>query len=423
MTIRFQDTKLLQHPTVETAFNILLAAYDDKVWHNGLTREDYVAENVKIAARFSTSFKNPDPDAVAALLLVQMMPYRVNTDFFKTQLNDNVARYIDLMYEDPEKSAAPQTRGGCQIFLATILEGQAALDDDIAAERGFYTYKQLRDRLARIDAVLDKIEPLAGEGALMDEARANMARYYKFLDDKVAATREKYAFVNTGLPDHPVVRKAYDAVFAANMETHGETGGNLSDAIETARVLMAENATRDPDILAAAILYAYTPKTATPARDVEELMHASQESLEKSFRRDRAAQYAEMVNVFGERIAKLHSVTSAFANPKKEDFDGVRQEADLVKTARQIQALERMTRNLRDDKSFPTDDHRVAYLEMIEDYADGLAKNRLMKGNVPDALLSRMSGAVDHAQRAICRPENLNVRMPGSPRRDRGNDW
>lgn len=372
----FEDTKLLQHPTVERAYSEMRRFFSDG--------DDFARAAIRAGEIMSERSKAPDPDAIAATVLLDGMIIRLQTAPFAATVSQRAAEIMQNMYDfDPDnphfESAAEQ-----QIVLAHSIIGLEQVYDDIKDDRLYSTidYENVKRTLEANEKSLLKAIEGATENDMAAAAIEQLLITKSALDDLVQRKQSALDFAKTGLPDHPLVREVYEYMKAENLSKH-PLGGYTDTNAAIAKVVVETGASSDPDVICAALFNQY-------------------------YMADRTRDPAE----FAPRIGELWRETSAWAHGTKS---AATEEGRLIRHAAHIYFMEETLASM--DKR--GDALSAISLEQLEDMKDRLDKD-IAEGTHP-ALLPRLEKGIAEAHRIMYAPQNFKTRKPGSPRIEM--DW
>jgi len=377
--LTFNDTKLLRHPTVERAFEAMrgLIGMDD----------DVMALSAVAEGELVTQYaKHPDPDAVAAAVLLGGMVVKYKPESFAEYVSPKAAEYLERLLDfDPENPKA-ETRGEQQVLLAMSMRGLEQVRGAIAKED--IDYPEISRALKNNESSLKKLiqNPLVPEMAEIALSRFIEAR--DALNARVAAKKSELAFENTGLPDHPLVKKVYTHMRDWNLKQH-PMGGYCETNRDIAKTLIGAGV-QDPEMIAAALLNQYSGKI-------------------------------DMAAKFSPRVADLYAETSAWASlgsgaPKPQPTP----DGETIRHAARAYFLDRMLRGYQDytgKKGFDKTEAALM-LERIEDMRDRLS-NGIPAEQSPE-MRRQMQYLVSNADGLMNMPKNAKIRKPGSPKIDMG---
>lgn len=389
-----KQTRLLQHPTVEKALNVMRTFFAED--ENG----DAFARNaIKTAELMTSHAQTPDPDAIAACVLMNGMIIRYEAQQFAATVSPKAADYLEKFYNlDPDHpgvlSPAEQ-----QVLLASSIRGLGdvarviAADDFYDADSGAYLdYREIKNILDTNQKVLDAILPQTAEQDMAALALATFTAANDALEAKVKEKQAALAFEKTGLPDHPFVRDVYNYMLADNLSRH-PMGGYADTNARIARILVETGATQDPEVIGAALLN----------------QHHVQEpdTLAGRFSPFLAALFKA-----SSPWARLGGGTEDTAPPQ------VQRLADMITNAHRLSFLE------GDLAHYPLYKERMGveslytWLETLEGLAEKVKKSAAEEMHAP--LKTRMEQAATGARWLMYVPENKAIRAPGTPKRDAG---
>lgn len=377
--LTFNDTKLLRHPTVERAFAAMrgLIGMDD----------DVMALSAVATGELITQYaKQPDPDAVAASVLLGGMVVRYKADSFAEYVSPQAAEYLERLLDFDPKNPKAETRGEQQVLLAMSMRGLEQVKGEIAKD--YIDYRELSQILKNNESSLKKIIRNPLEPELAEIALTRFVEAQDALNARVTAKRAELAFENTGLPDHPLVKKVFTHMRDWNLKQH-PMGGYCETNRDIAKALIGAGV-QDPEMIAAALLNQYSGKV-------------------------------DMAKQFSPRVADLYAETSAWASlgssaPKPQptpDGETVRHAARLYFLGSMLRGYESYTGKKGFDKTEAT-----LMLERIEDMRDSLS-NGIPAEQSPE-IRRQMQYIVSHADGIMNMPKNAKIRKPGSPKLDMG---
>ncbi len=382
--MKFEDTSLLRHPTVEKAYNVMRTFFTDG--------DDWAREAVRAGEIITANAKNPDPDAIAASVLMNGMVIPYEAEQFEQSVSPRAADYLKKFYELDLENPKFSTAGEQQVLLATSVIGMQAVQAKIAAGEVAHII-EYRNVSRVIDMNDRSLAEIARDGTtepeMLQAAQTALVGAQTALAGVVAQRVNELKFENTGLPDHPTIRTVYE-----EMKTWAFDGDALGGYAQTnagiAKVV-AESVSSDPEVIAAALLNQYS--TLRPG-------HKKPEE-------------------FGERIGELWTQTSAWARmggdeaanqPKTPEALAIRQAVRLYFLESEIEWMNspRATKQ----------DYSAESLEHLEDSRDIVAQAAAAQDN--PVFKARLEKAVAGADALIHKPENVKIRKPGSPKIDRG---
>ena len=385
--LKFEDTKLLRHPTVERAYNVMRTFFQDG--------DDFAAEAVRPGELISKHSKNPDPDAIAASILMNGMIVSLEPAQFEDSVSPKAVAYLKKFYNLDIDNPKFTTAGEEQVLLAQSMIGLEGVQAKIDAGEVNYVleYRDVQQILDANERVLNAIAVKATEKDMLAAAQAQLAAAQAALADVVTKKQNEMTFDKTGLPDHPTIRKVYEEMRAWDLDG-SPLGGYAKTNAAIARVIVDTGASTDPEVISAALLNQYS--NTRPG-------HKKPED-------------------FSPRIGELYRQTSPWANlaGKPEKTTPKTPEAQTIANAALTYFLEEQTGHYRDyaasDKFYaPTAAVRLEDLESL--------KKRAEKGlgfETEAGLKTRMEMAVAAADALMNAPEQTAVRKPGAPKIDRG---
>lgn len=384
---KFEETKLLRHPTVERAYNVMRTFFEGG--------DDWAKQAVRAGEAITASAKNPDPDAIAASVLMNGMIVSYEPEQFETSVSPKAAEYLKKFYELDLEKPKFSTAGEQQALLGQSIVGL----EDLAAEiksgsvQHFIEYRNAKQLLDANDRALQALARKTTEKEMLAVAQTKYVEAHQALDDVVTRHQTQLAFEKTGLPGHPVVRAVYEEMKAWALDGD-PLGGYARTNADIAKVLVETNATQDPEVIAAALLNQYS------------VLRGSKNPSE-----------------FSPRIGDLYKQSSPWARFGKEDGEAApkTEEALTIRHAAAVHFLERMVEGYKDyaqhkDRFEPA--HAAITLENIEDMKDKAAAAAQEQSH--PGLKARLEKAVQAADALMNAPENTRIRKPGSPKIDRG---
>jgi len=390
-----KETRLLQHPTVEKALKALFGFFADD--ENG----DAFARNaIKTAELMTEHAQKPDPDAIAASILMNGMILRYEPQQFAASVSPGAAHYLRRFYDiDPENpaGAAPAEQ---QVLLASSIQGLSQIARVIAdpdfydADSGIYLdYRRVKQILDNNRKALDALVPQTAERGMAALALEKFTAAQEALEAKVKAAQAERAFEKTGLPDHPFVRDVYDYMLADNLQMH-PMGGYAETNARIAKVLVDTGATQDPEVIGAALLNQHHPK----APDVLE-------------------------SRFSPFLAALFNASSPWARfggaeDRQPPAPEVRRLGEMITHAHHLSFLEETLAHYPLYKERMGRESLYNWLESLESLTDKVKKGAAAEPHA--GLKSRMEQAAAGARWLLYVPENKAIRAPGTPKREPG---
>lgn len=383
--MKFEDTDLLRHPTVEKAYNVMRTFFQDG--------DDFAREAVRPGELISKHSANPDPDAIAASILMNGMVISLDPDQFEASVSPKAVEYLKKFYELDIDNPKATSAGEQQILLAQSMVGlqgvQAKLDS--GEVNHFLEFSDMRQILDANERVLKSVAThKTEEHALLAQAQAQLVHAQQTLADIVDKHEKKIAFENTGLPDHPVVRKTYEEMKKWALDGDPLGGYAVTNAA-IARVVVETGASTDPEVISAALLNQYSV-------------------IRPGFKKP---------SDFSERIGDLYAQTSPWANMGKKEMPKD-PEALIIRNAAITHFLESSVQSYTEWKASARFDasSAVVALENMEDLKKRVEAAAALEEH--PALKTRMEKAVNEADKLMTAPENVNIRKPGAPKIDRG---
>lgn len=384
---KFEDTKLLKHPTVERAFNVMLTFFEG----GNAEGEAWAKQAVRAGEVITANAKTPDPDAIAASILMNGMIIPYEAEAFELSVSPKAAEYLkkfyDLDLDDPKFTTAAEE----QVLLAQSIVGLEGVQKEI--DKGIdhiIEFRNVQQILDANDRALQAIARNAKEKDMLQAAQAQLVAAQQSLADIVTARTDALAFENTGLPDNPVVRSTYEEMKKWALDGDPLGGYALTNA-GIARVLVETNATTDPEVISAALLNQYT---------VMKPAHKKPEA-------------------FSPRIGELYEQTSPWADLRGEP-DKTTPKTPEAQTITSATLLYFIESNIKDmPAAMKAGEHvaeaRLEFLEDMKAKVEEAAKLETQPG-----LKARMEKAVKSAETLINAPESVKIRKPGSPKREPG---
>lgn len=382
--MKFEDTSLLRHPTVEKAYNVMRTFFQDG--------DDWAREAVRAGEIITANAKNPDPDAIAASVLMNGMVIPYEAEQFEQSVSPRAADYLKKFYELDLENPKFSTAGEQQVLLATSVIGLEAIQAKIAAGEVAHII-EYRNVSRVIDMNDRSLAEIARDGTtepeMLQAAQTALVGAQTALANVVAQRVEELKFENTGLPDHPTIRTVYE-----EMKTWAFDGDALGGYAQTNAAIakvVADSVSSDPDVIAAALLNQYS--TLRPG-------HKKPED-------------------FGARIGELWQQSSPWARMGKNEKANQPKtpEALAIREAARLYFLEGQIEWLNSAKGMEHD-ARVETLERLEDSRDSVAQAAASQDN--PVFKARLEKAVAGADALIHKPENVKIRKPGSPKVDPG---
>jgi hypothetical protein len=385
--LEFKDTKLLKHPTVERAYNVMRTFFTDG--------DDFAQEAIRAGELISQHAKTPDPDAIAASVLMNGMIVSLEPEQFETTVSPGAAKYLKKFYDLDLDNPKFTSAGEEQVLLAQSMAGLEGAQREIDGGKINHVieFRNMQQILDANERALKAIARKSAEPEMLAAAEAQLAAAQQSLADVAAKKQKESEFENTGLPDHPVIRAVYKEMRDWDLDG-SPVGGYARTNAAIARVIVDTGASADPEVISAALLNQYS--NTRPG-------HKKPED-------------------FSARIGDLYRQTSPWADlgGKKGDTTPKDPEAQTIANAALTYFLEEQTLHYRDyAASAQFDKHTGAVrLESLENL-----RNRAEKGaalETHSGLKTRMEKAVQDADALMNAPGQTAVRKPGSPRIDPG---
>jgi hypothetical protein len=374
----FEDTRLLRHPTVERAYNEMRKFF--------LEGEDFASEACRAGEIITARAKNPDPDAIAASVLMDGMIVRYQASSFAATVSPRAAEIIENMYNfDPEAPKFPGTAEQ-QIVLAHSIMGLESVEKKIKSGELYSTmdYEEVQQALKLNEKCLLTVIEGHSEGGMAAAAVESLLVAKSLLEDYVRQSQAKLVFEKSGLPDHPLVREVYEYMKDKNLKGH-PLGGYTDTNAAIARTIYETGASSDPEILCAALLNQYGKSEGKSPGE------------------------------FSPRIGELWKESSGWAwgEDKKEPTA----EGNIIRHAFHLNIIEEELAGLAKWKREGREMNPYA-LERLEDSKKRIDK--ALEERKSPAYVVRMEKARAEAKRIMHEPENVKIRKPGSPRIDAG---
>ncbi len=382
--MKFEDTSLLRHPTVEKAYNVMRTFFADG--------DDYAREAVRAGEIITANAKNPDPDAIAASVLMNGMVIPYEPEQFEQSVSPRAADYLKKFYNLDLENPSFTTAGEQQVLLATSVIGLEAIQAKIAAGEVAHVI-EYRNVSRVIDMNERSLAEIVRDGTtepeMLQAAQTALVGAQTALAGVVAQRVNELKFENTGLPDHPVIRTVYE-----EMKTWAFDGDALGGYARTNAAIakvVADSVSSDPEVIAAALLNQYS------------MLRPGHKKPEE----------------FGERIGELWQQTSAWARMGGDETANQPKtpEALAIRQAVRLYFLEEQVAWLNSAKGMEHD-ARVTTLERLEDSRDIVAQAAASQDN--PVFKARLDKAVTEADALIHKPENVKIRKPGAPKVDSG---
>lgn len=384
MAFTFNDTKLINDDKVRAAFN-----YTNSIeMPLPMDGDDFMRAAVKAGEIISVAAKNPDPDVVAALVIMGGMVFRYQTNGLAADIGQNAVDYINLFIDSDldDQSVIASMNEPMQLMLfANCLKGLSDTQNEIDA--GGWDYKKIKKELQGYGTTLDVLLPITSETALASMALEQYATANAALENLVRNRQSPFDFDKLGLPDHPLIRSVYEHVKAHELNDDHPYGQRFSLVINAAKALVDTGATQDPELIAAALMGQFYVRKPD---DIE-------------------AQFTP-------RLRDLYLETSAFAAVSRlvagQENPIPSAESILLKSNMRLALVEEMIASYK-EYAEQNPSHLHQRLEMLEKQSDILADN---SAQMPcRKLADRMQQAVIAAHNLIQQPENVRIRKPGSP--------
>lgn len=384
--LEFKDTGLLKHPTVEKAYNLMRTFFQDG--------DDFAKEAIRPGEIISAAAKTPDPDAIAASILMNGMIVALEPDQFEMSVSPKAAEYLKKFYNLDLENPKFSSTGEQQVLLAQSMVGiesvQAKINSGI---EHFLDYREVQQILDANERALNAIARKTTETDMLKTAQTQLVAAQTSLADIVAKREKSIAFENTGLPDHATVRSTYEGMKAWALDSDPLGGYAVTNA-GIARVLV-ETGTTDPEVISAALLNQYSV-------------------IRKGFKKP---------SDFSPRIGELYEQTSPWADlgSKKSDTTPKDPEAQTISNAAITFFLEEQVEAYKtwsQDKNKFNTHQAVTILESIESLKTRVETGAALEQGA--GLKTRMEKAVNEAANLMNTPENVNIRKPGSPKVDPG---
>lgn len=400
-----KETRLLQHPTVEKAYNVMRTFFADDASGDAFAREA-----VRTGEMLTAYAEQPDPDAIAAVVLMDGMIVRYDAKQFAQSVSPQAAAYLEKFYALDIENPIYDTEAERQILLAHSIKGLEGLNRILANmdENGEYSdpdtgryfmFREIKQVIDNNEKSLRVIMPETSETGMTSRALELFIAAQNMLETQVKTVQATLTFDTSGLPDHPTVRGVYDDMLANNL-SHHPMGGYVRTNTAIARILVDTHATQDPDVIAAAL-------------------------LNQGVLRDEAGAYEAR---YGSRLMALYQATSPFARmgTREEQAEAAKDlpEAKWVSAAARTYFLEgniETAQTLAEKVGVTYSKHQaIRALEQMEDMQTSV-KTMAADTTLPTGLRDRMARAVNTAHGLLYAPENKKIRKPGSPKMDM--DW
>lgn len=236
----FRSTSLLDHPTVRAAFDCVASAgIDDS------TRAAMIA----LGEMISRESVCPDPDAVAGIIAVFPQAQRPNPKIGKRAQTMGTT----VLNEAFHQTQPFTNEGERQIFFAWMIRRMNDWHDIIVEQDNPWDYHRISNQVSLYGETFRKAIENTAEIPLARKAAEAFYRVSKALADEVASARQKYAFENSGFPNHPDIRCAYDFVLNAELKNRPR-GERVEHCFARARLLLNADILYDAALITAAIM-------------------------------------------------------------------------------------------------------------------------------------------------------------------------
>ncbi len=346
---------------------------------------DFAKEAVRTGEILSKYAKNPDPDAIAACVLMDGMiiPYKPET--FEQTVSVQAAEYMRSFHSMNIKKPVYRTEGERQIFLAHSIIGLEGIRKEIT-DKKVYKYQDIKTKLDLNEINILAVIPDTLEQGLVHAALSSLLTARTALEYLVRTTQEALLFEKTGLPEHPVIRGAYELIRATEIKVDPLFTNRAELGLGIAKVLIETGLSSDPDVIGAAILNQYWAKKP-----------------------------GVLTQKFSARLEGIYRESSPFVSTsqKKESSD----ESRIISVATRVYLLESLQLDYLEYKKVPADVFdkykAIRLLEDIESYSKSLENTAQSEPHA--GLKARMEKAVAAANSLMRAPENRRIRKPGSP--------
>jgi hypothetical protein len=378
----FQETRLLKHPTVEKAYAQMRLFFQD-----GDDNNDYVANAVRTGEIISVHAENPDPDVIAACVLLDGMiiPYQANS--FAQTVSEGAAAYLEKFYELDVENPRFDTPGEQAALLAHSIKGLEEVYDEVTRP-GFqgYNYQNIKRVLERNEKSLRVIMQGTPETGLAEMALAKLVLAKEALDDMVRNYQAGNVFEKSGLPENPTVRAVYN--FMRDWDIAGHPVNTYTETnAAIARVIVETGASNDPDVIGAALLNQY---------------HDTKPG--------------ELAEKFSQRLYDLVRETSPWQSMGKDEEKLPPTPEGKIITAAALTYF--MEERLEGFQPLKPEELSVKMLQDMEHLRDRLAESA--RRQTAAGLRARMEAAVAGADKFMHAPAQVKIRKPGSPDIDPG---
>lgn len=390
-----KETRLLQHPTVEKALEVMRTFFADD--QNG---DAFARHAIKTAELMTEHAQKPDPDAIAACVLMNGMMIRYEARQFAATVSSKAADYLEKFYAlDPDQPGT-LTPAEQQVLLASSIQGLEHIARVIAdpdfydAQNGIYQdYRRIQEILDTNQKALDTLLPITSEQNMAALALEKFTAAQDALSAKVKEKQAALAFDKTGLPDHPFVRDVYDYMLADNLQMH-PMGGYVETNTRIAKVLVETGATQDPEVIGAALLNQHYAK--------------EPDVLARKF------------SPFMVALFNASSPWARFGGTAEQETPSpeVQRFASMITHAHHLCFLEESLAHYPLHKERMEQNTLYGWLEDLESMTEKVKKGAAEEPHA--ALKARMEQAVTGARWLMYVPENKAIRAPGTPKRDRG---
>lgn len=405
MKHRFDDSQLLDHPTVRRAYTVMRGFFSKG--------DDYARQAVKMGENITRLAAAPDPDAVAAAVLQggMIIPYRAES--FKDSVSEGAAKLLRNLRKLSTRNPQLPTEADRQFMLALCIEGLENIKDKVETGE-FWSYKDARKMVETNERTIAAAAAKGPEDALLLHAQEKLLQASEALENRARRLEAQASFESSGLPPHPTLKKAYALIATREKKRDRFAVGYRTLGLGIAKVLF-ETGTTDPDMLGAAILNQHY--LAAGFKGKESDLFENQARWEQQHKEATEAGLAKMRAQFSERLIEIYRETSPFSDIREINPPVISEERAMISGATYVYLLEEAQKTYLEKQKARAGDFKSytgpLLLEQIEDYAKIVGRQA---GVMADAgLKARMEQAVTSANALIHAPANVRLRKPGSP--------
>lgn len=378
--MKFEHTSLMRHPTVEKAFSVI----QEMAQKAGLD-DAHLQRSIRAAEIVSQYANKPDPDMLAAAMLIEGITNRYDVEVIAEGISPRAAVCYNWIYELDTKEPVLEEMGQRQICLGYATRILELLQ--MTACESYADYGRIKKTLADCESLVLAAMTKTEDVRLLEVALTKFMAVRDGLEGELTKRQEAWRFESTGLPDHPTVRGVYEYIKAETFR-NDPFGGALAIYVGIAKTVLETGASRDPDVIAVAMLHR---------------MYRS------------PAEIVELERMFSPRIAALYDAASLWGSFHKSSRP-LAEEVLVLTHARETYMLEDMINDcsaLVRGTDHYSRSSLVLQLERIESLREDVAID--ISEQKHPALKARMEAAVNMADRFIREPHTVKIRKPGSP--------